>query len=1369
MNATHRGRRKVPLRGYATGLLGVLLLAMLLPVSGFADGSRTLNPTDTTCGTASSCRANLWWHKATYGPASSRIQQRTLLTVYLRSGEQLLLGSSAVGVDQGDAWVWAPGAITDEQATDLPGINGAAGGPVFKCSTQRAATGVSAQGRITTRAQEQQGPRSVDGTTNTAGWVPCSYAAPATGLYKVAFFGTAGPNPTNDSTSPTGETKLSSAGNFSSTQGTSVAAWDATVRPTVSSTQGIAGRVFSYVLEQTTGANQRPIAQTLYATTSDGYVYRLDTRGLDPAGFMLFSSGRGFLDPAGEPLFHDVVGNSNDLSTVQGGVSFAAPEFPISQSPLAPETLAALGVPAGPTAPTLGDLTFEGAATGRHVFVGRGGTFRFTTNVAGRYEIVISRDGNGFDPGTTTNRVLRGTVPAGSQSVVWNGKDNAGTDFPAGATYTVRARVEAGMAHFPLIDAENSTRGGPSVTLTNPPGGSCAFGGSCTRAFYDDRGYTTSAGNVGTPGSTLCGLNPPTVNHSDGVDGYDSSGTQRAYGSTTSTDANAGCSGQFGDWKALDTWVFHPSDQQAASLTVDAVPAGPVAVDDSAGVPAGTVLRVAAGDTAGLLRNDSGTQLAVSGHTTPAHGGLTVAADGSWVYTPDHGFSGDDAFGYTVTDPAGQTASATVRIVVAPVAAADAVATGADLARTVTAADGVLANDTGSGLTVVASTAPGHGTATVGTAGGFTYTPAVGYSGSDSFDYTARDSAGRSVTATVSVVVTPRAVADSAATRAGHALEVDPAGVLGNDHGTSLVVTAATTPGHGTLTWTAAGGYHYEPAAGFSGDDSFRYTLTDAAGRTDQATVSITVTPVATDDAGTTSAGTVLVVPSSAGVLANDAGSGLRAAVSSAPSHGTLVLDADGGYRYEPSPGWSGPDSFIYTATDSAGRTATAAVGLQVVPRAVDDVELLVAGGLLDVAAPGVLGNDVGTSPHVSGHTAPTHGVLGIAADGSFTYRPAAGFSGDDSFGYTLTDAAGQAATATVSVVVAPRSFDDTAQATAGTDLVVLTSAGVLVNDLGTGLVVTASSAPAHGTASVDPTGSFVYRPASGFSGEDHLDYTVRDAAGRTATAGIDVVVVPHAADDAYLTPCGTPLTVTAADGLLRNDAGSALTVVGIDLPGHGAVSVRADGSLAYSADPGFAGADGFGYRVRDARGRSAAASVRVGVGPCAVPDRSTTPAGRPITLDTLANDRGSSLHLVSVTQPPAGTGTLVVDGDLVRFTPAPGFSGTVTFSYTVVDADGQTSTAQSSVTVMATRAAGTGTGTTTGTTTGGWTSVVHHGATVTSSSTSSSTVHPAAAAPAASPVLPATGNEAGPGLPLGGAAMTLLGALLVTRRRRRG
>jgi VCBS repeat-containing protein len=93
-----------------------------------------------------------------------------------------------------------------------------------------------------------------------------------------------------------------------------------------------------------------------------------------------------------------------------------------------------------------------------------------------------------------------------------------------------------------------------------------------------------------------------------------------------------------------------------------------------------------------------------------------------------------------------------------PVAAGDSYSTSFQTPLTV-AAPGVLANDgdpDGNSLTAAPAAGPGHGTVTLNAAGGFTYTPAASFSGTDTFTYTASDGTAISAPATVSITVKPQ-------------------------------------------------------------------------------------------------------------------------------------------------------------------------------------------------------------------------------------------------------------------------------------------------------------------------------------------------------------------------------------------------------------------------------------------------------------------------------------------------------------------------------------------------------------------------------------------------------------------------------------
>ena len=526
-------------------------------------------------------------------------------------------------------------------------------------------------------------------------------------------------------------------------------------------------------------------------------------------------------------------------------------------------------------------------------------------------------------------------------------------------------------------------------------------------------------------------------------------------------------------YKANDGIV--DSNVATVTITVTAVNDAPIAVDDGATTPEDTPVTIAVRANDTDLDGDPLLLIAASG---PAHGTAAITPDGTVTYTPAANYSGADTFTYTISDGQGGAATGTVTVAVtavndAPVAVADHYSTNEDTAATV-AAPGVLANDTDvdqDAVTAVLLGGPAHGALGLNADGSFTYTPAANFNGSDSFTYQATDGTAASNVGTVTITVNavndlPVAVADDYATAEDEALTVAAPGVLGNDtdvEGGTLTAVLATGPAHGTLTLHADGSFGYTPAANFNGTDSFTYTGNDGSADSSPATVTITIAavndvPLAINDAYTTNEDGLLAI-AAAGVLANDTDvehTALTAVLVGGPAHGTFELTADGSFTYAPAANFNGTDSFTYQVTDGTAESNVATVTLTVnavndAPVAAVDSYATTEDTALTIGAPGVLAND--TDVDSAALTAdlvsePAHGTLSLNADGSFTYTPAANFSGSDSFSYRANDGGTPSTVATVTIMVsavndAPVAVDDTATTAEDTPALL----AVLTND----------------------------------------------------------------------------------------------------------------------------------------------------------------------------------------------------------------------------------------------------------------------------------------------------------------------------------
>lgn len=377
------------------------------------------------------------------------------------------------------------------------------------------------------------------------------------------------------------------------------------------------------------------------------------------------------------------------------------------------------------------------------------------------------------------------------------------------------------------------------------------------------------------------------------------------------------------------------------------------------------------------------------------------------------------------------------------------------------------------------------------------------------------------------------------------------AGVLSNDSDSdggpsALTASYVDGPSHGSLSLNANGGFTYTPTANYSGADSFRYRAYDGLGYSGNATVSLTINPiadapVAASNTYSGSEDTLMVIPAP-GVLANDSdpdGDGLTAMLVEDVAHGTLSLNSNGGFTYQPQSNYNGTDNFTYYATDGVLNSNTVAVTLNIA--AVNDLPIANPDSYstnedtpLNVPAPGVLSNDSDvdgpnalTASKVSD---PAHGNLSFNSDGSFSYNPAINYHGSDSFTYRVSDGVEQSNIATVSINVASVNDAPTANSNAytlnqGTILSVLIP-GILGNDSdpeGSVLTAVLSSNVSHGTLTLNSNGSFTYIPVNSFTGVDSFKYRAFDGGLYSLVTTVKLTVNPISQPTS--TPTNTPGT----------------------------------------------------------------------------------------------------------------------------------------------------------------------------------------------------------------------------------------------------
>jgi VCBS repeat-containing protein len=186
----------------------------------------------------------------------------------------------------------------------------------------------------------------------------------------------------------------------------------------------------------------------------------------------------------------------------------------------------------------------------------------------------------------------------------------------------------------------------------------------------------------------------------------------------------------------------------------------------------------------------------------------------------------------------------------------------------------------------------------------------------------------------------------------------------------------------------------------------------------------------------------------------------------------------------------------------------------------------------------------------------------------------------------------------------------------------------------------------------------------------------------------------PTARNNSYSTAEDTPLTV-AAPGVLGNDSdvdGPALTAILISPPGHGSLTLNADGSFTYTPAANYNGPDSFSHKASDGQAGSSPATVSITISPVndapvARDDAYSTAQGTPLAVaapGVLGNDSdvdSPAPTAILVAGPAHGTVALNADGSLT-YTPAAGFSGADRFTYKANDGQADSNVATVSLTV---------------------------------------------------------------------------------------
>ncbi|EJS4060609.1 tandem-95 repeat protein [Vibrio parahaemolyticus] len=748
----------------------------------------------------------------------------------------------------------------------------------------------------------------------------------------------------------------------------------------------------------------------------------------------------------------------------------------------------------------------------------------------------------------------------------------------------------------------------------------------------------------------------------------------------------------------------NPTANDSDSLIVNRVNDAPVAKDDIATTQEDTAV------TIDVLPNDSdvdGDKLSIQSASVPEAQGKVEIVDGKLVFTPAENFHGDAEITYTLTDGA-LTDQATVNVTVNAVNDTPVVESNL--------ADQTLAEDF-TPYTIDLNTAfsdvdnvdgeltfsvSGNSNVLVSIENGIaTISPTADWNGSETLTFTATDPSGESVSQTVDFTVAP--VVDIEADSAD-VVEDTPTiiNVLGNDtfESTDKVVSldADNGPKNGTVIVNNDGTVTYTPDDNYVGKDTFTYVVT-SGGVSESTTVEVNVTPVndapvAKDDIATTQEDTAVTID----VLTNDTdvdGDTLSIQSASVPSDQGTVEIVDGKLVFTPAENFNGDAEITYTVTDGQ-LTDEAKVTVTVNP--VNDAPTIKVDAVESITEDAVSIDTVVAALTVRDTDTPEDQLAVSLENNSNGYFVLVGYevkltqAGVDAVNNDELNLKDLTISASVSDGVNPTASDsDSLIVNRVNDAPTVENAiadQVLSEDFASYTIDlndafkdsdSALNFSVSGNSNVlvsIENGIATISPTADWNGSETLTFTATDPSGESVSQTVNFTVAPVAdivADKATVVE-DTPTIIK----VLGNDTFEGTDkVVSLDTnngPANGTVSVNPDGSVTYTPNDNYYGADSFTYIVTSG-GVSESTTVSVDVtpvndAPVAKDDTAITDEDTPVTIDVLPNDTdidGDKLSIQSASVPETQGKVEIVDGKLV-FTPAENFHGDAEITYTITD-----------------------------------------------------------------------------------------------------
>jgi len=336
--------------------------------------------------------------------------------------------------------------------------------------------------------------------------------------------------------------------------------------------------------------------------------------------------------------------------------------------------------------------------------------------------------------------------------------------------------------------------------------------------------------------------------------------------------------------------------------------------------------------------------------------------------------------------------------------------------------------------------------------------------------------------------------------------------INGNNTIDKTTIVVKTPPLNGTTVIDVINGnITYKPNNGYSGVDFFNYTVKDNFGAESlpaKVTIAVDVKPKGDPDIDTTVVNITKIID----VKQNDINIvPVTITQGTGPTHGRIVINANGTISYQPETNYHGKDEFTYILKNADGdESAPIKVTVYIRPAGSPDMVSTPVNTPLNIVSKDNDISKLGTK--VVLENTPVNGTALVNPDNTVTYNPNKDFSGKDTYLYHLLNLEGlKSDPIRVNISIKPVGTNDKIATPINTPVQIR----VIDNDISKiGTSIVKKSNPLYGVVILNPDGTFIYTPKTDFKGKDTFSYSLITADGIesdqiTVTIDVSSIFIP--------------------------------------------------------------------------------------------------------------------------------------------------------------------------------------------------------------------------------------------------------------------